>query len=160
VQTLSKVIFNQEKAWNKLSQKRLIRERGRGDLTKGAGEDDDFVDNVVKQMKKGICGLSGLQPQHARHLRLNSNQHIRGRFRSQAAASWISATNKAAASLRRGVGGCWMPRGESGSGSFSRLFFSSPRRGRIRREGRESEEREKTPEQSGGKGEKGTRGRP
>jgi hypothetical protein len=77
------------------------------------------VDNVVKQMKKGICGLSGLQPQHARHLRLNSNQHIRGGFGSQAAASWISATNKAVASLRRGVGGCWMPRGESGSGSFS-----------------------------------------
>jgi hypothetical protein len=47
VQTLSKVIFNQEKAWNKLSQKRLIRERGRGDL-KGDGEDDDFVDNIVK----------------------------------------------------------------------------------------------------------------
>jgi hypothetical protein len=61
VHTLSKIIFKQEEAWNKLRQKRLIRERERRDLTKGDREDDDSVANVVKQMKKGICeqGLPG-----------------------------------------------------------------------------------------------------
>jgi hypothetical protein len=43
---------------------------------------------------------------------------------------------------------------------FSALFLFTQMRKNPERRERESEEREKTPEQSGGKGEKGTRGRP